>query len=245
MNREISSTANLSESHSTAKAIKKPTTSELTRKRWKQRIAKISRWLHIYGSMFSCAVVLFFSVTGITLNHPAWFDSAIDNTVQKQGKLDPNWVAMSQEETDGTQTDQTDEKSVAKLDIVEYLRSHEHVHGAVSGFTIDSSQCIVAFRGPGYSADTFIDRATGQYELVENSMGLVALLNDLHKGRDSGPVWAWVIDLSAGLLVFVSLTGMILLFYIHRHRRTGFATAIIGTLVTVAIYLAFVPLLND
>ena len=31
------------------------------------------RWLHIYLSMFSLAVVLFFSVTGITLNHPDWF----------------------------------------------------------------------------------------------------------------------------------------------------------------------------
>ena len=28
------------------------------------------RWLHIYLSMFGLAAVLFFSVTGITLNHP-------------------------------------------------------------------------------------------------------------------------------------------------------------------------------
>ena len=34
------------------------------------------RWLHVYLSMISLAVVLFFSVTGITLNHPDWFFDA-------------------------------------------------------------------------------------------------------------------------------------------------------------------------
>ena len=32
-----------------------------------------ARWLHIYGSMASFAVVLFFAVTGLTLNHQDWF----------------------------------------------------------------------------------------------------------------------------------------------------------------------------
>ena len=40
------------------------------RRRLNIRFAKLMRWLHIYLSMFSLAVVLFFSVTGITLNHP-------------------------------------------------------------------------------------------------------------------------------------------------------------------------------
>ncbi|RZK83430.1 MAG: peptidase, partial [Pedobacter sp.] len=34
----------------------------------KKDIAKVSRWLHIYLSMVSFAIVLFFSVTGLTLN---------------------------------------------------------------------------------------------------------------------------------------------------------------------------------
>jgi len=40
----------------------------------------------------------------------------------------------------------------------------------------------------------FLDRATGAYDLTEPRMGFVALMNDLHKGRDSGRVWSWVID---------------------------------------------------
>ena len=34
---------------------------------------------------------------------------------------------------------------------------------------------------------------------------MAAIVNDLHKGRDTGPVWGAVIDLSAAVLVFVSL----------------------------------------
>ena len=42
-------------------------------KRFKRGFAFWSRWLHIYTSMFGLAAILFFSVTGLTLNHPDWF----------------------------------------------------------------------------------------------------------------------------------------------------------------------------
>ena len=40
-------------------------------------------------------------------------------------------------------------------------------------------------------------------------MGFFAVLNDLHKGRDTGSAWARVIDLSAVLMTLVSLTGAV------------------------------------
>ena len=39
----------------------------------KIRLVKVTLWLHIYVSMLGLAAVLFFSVTGLTLNHPDWF----------------------------------------------------------------------------------------------------------------------------------------------------------------------------
>ena len=49
-------------------------------------------------------------------------------------------------------------------------------------------------------------------------MGFVALLNDLHKGRDSGRAWSFVIDLSAVLMALVSLSGLVLVYPPHRSR---------------------------
>ena len=41
-----------------------------------RRIASATlRWLHVYLSMVSFAVLLFFAVTGFTLNHPTWFEN--------------------------------------------------------------------------------------------------------------------------------------------------------------------------
>lgn len=207
-------------------------TAKSSKKSWKQQSAKWIRWLHLYGSMFSCAIVLFFSVTGITLNHPSWLGG--DNAVvrESKGELKPEWLtANAPESNDG----------IAKLEIVEFLREHERVHGSMKDFTVDETQCIVAFRAPGYTADVFIDRQLCSYELVESSMGLVAIMNDLHKGRDSGQAWAWLIDLSAVLLIFVSLTGLLLLLYINRHRKAGLLTAALGILLTVLFYAMLVP----
>ena len=59
---------------------------------------------------------------------------------------------------------------------------------------------------------------TGHYRLTESSHGLVAVLNDLHKGRDTGTAWSVVIDVSAVLMTFISLTGLVLLLYLKRRR---------------------------
>jgi uncharacterized protein len=99
----------------------------------------------------------------------------------------------------------------------------------------------VSFKGPGYTADAFVDRATGSYELTVTTMGIVAVLNDLHKGRDTGAVWAWVIDLSAGLLVLVSITGMILLWFVHKRRVTGYVIAIAGAVISYLMYRYVAP----
>ena len=81
----------------------------------------------------------------------------------------------------------------------------------------------MSFKAPGYAADAFIDRGTGAYDLTVSKMGFAAVVNDLHKGRDSGPVWKAMIDLSAALLTFVlfGLTGLILIYFIHKHRFSG------------------------
>ena len=114
---------------------------------FKQRFAVISRWLHIYLSMVSFAIVFFFAVTGLTLNHTEWF--AEQQTIaQHPGKVEEKWVK--------TATDDT----VAKLEIVEALRRSHNIKTALSDFRIDESQCTVSFKGPGYSADAFINRDT-------------------------------------------------------------------------------------
>jgi hypothetical protein len=128
-----------------------------------------------------------------------------------------------------------------KLEVVEHLRKEHNIRGALAEFKADERECMVTFKGPGYSADAFIDRETGQYNLTESRHGFLAVINDLHKGRDTGPAWAVVIDLSAALMVVISLTGLVLLFYIKRRRIPGTFIGLGGTVALVAMYWFLVP----
>lgn len=194
----------------------------------RRSVSSISRWLHIYLSMGSFFIIFFFSVTGITLNHTEWFeDQQKTNTVK--GKLDAGWVNVD------------DTMKIAKLEIVEMLRSKHKVTGAVSEFLTDDYQCTISFSGPGYTADVFVNRETGSYELTETVTGLWGVLNDLHKGRDTGKVWKWVIDISAVLMILVSLTGLLMLFFLKKKRMAGILVAIARTILTLLIYRIWVP----
>lgn len=200
------------------------------------RFAALARWLHIYLSMFSLAVVLFFSVTGLTLNHPDWLFGSAQSTIEAQGRIDPEWLASEDAIDEADPARQVD-----RLEVVEYLRATHGVRGALAEFRIDDYECLVTFKGPAYSADAFIDRETGNYQLTETYQGWVAVLNDLHKGRDTGAAWSIVIDISAVLLTVISLTGLILLFYLKLRRAPGLAIALGGTVVVVLIVVLLVP----
>lgn len=201
------------------------------RRRLAIRFAALMRWLHIYTSMFGLAAVLFFGATGLTLNHPSWFLDGAESSSDAEGRLDREWLGPE----DGP------ESGIDKLAIVEALRARHGVRGALGEFRVDGPECSVSFRGPGYSADAFIDRATGTYRLNALYQGPIAVLNDLHKGRDSGPVWSLLIDVSAVGLVLISVSGLVLLFYLKLRRSPGLVVAVIGTVVVVALALLGVP----
>jgi hypothetical protein len=210
------------------------------RRRLSIRLAALMRWLHIYLSMFGLAAVLFFSVTGITLNHPDWFFGETERRVQAKGRMDLKWLHLDAPTAPpGAESDLSFQ--VAKLEVVEYLRKTHGIHGALAEFRADERECAVTFKGPGYAADAFIDRESGRYDVTQTFHGFIAVINDLHKGRDTGPAWSVLIDLSAALMTIISLTGLILLFYLKLRRGPGLVVTLIGTVVVVAVFLLWVP----
>lgn len=174
--------------------------------------------------MASFAILFFFAVTGLTLNHTEWF-AAAQHTAQSRGTVEKSWLGPQ----------------VAKLEIVERLRRSHSVRGALSDFRVDDAQLAVSFKGPGYTADAFVDRASGRYELTETRMGFAAVMNDLHKGRDTGRAWSWLIDASAVLMTLVSVSGTILIFFLPKRRTFGFVAAAIGGAICIAAYVVWVP----
>jgi hypothetical protein len=211
----------------------------------KIRVVRVALWLHIYVSMFGLATVMFFSVTGITLNHPDWFFGGAERQVQAEGEVDRKWLhvgttaAVGDGSEAGGEPDRS--KEVAKLEVVEHLRKTHGIRGALADFRVDESECTVSFKGPGYAADAFIDRESGHYNLTQTLHGFVAVINDLHKGRDTGPVWSAVIDISAVVLTVISLTGLVLIFFLKLRRAPGLVISLVGAAVLAAVGWFWVP----
>jgi hypothetical protein len=194
----------------------------------RKNIASSSRWLHIYLSMVSFFILLFFAITGLTLNHTEWFADQ-QTTKTLNGDLNRSWVSGK------------DSNAIAKLEIVEFVRKQHGIGGAVSEFTTDEFQCAISFSGPGYSADVFVNREDGSYEISETKTGLFGIINDLHKGRDSGQAWKLLIDISAILMTIVSLSGLVMLFFLKKKRLAGIILILVGTLISLLVYMLWVP----
>jgi len=196
--------------------------------------ASVSRWLHIYLSMFAFATMLLFSITGLTLNHPDWFGAGTAATVDLSSDVPLALLGSPDDDPDGEQ--------VSVDDLAAIVRGTHGLRGQLDrdDVRIDDFECSLSWKAPGYAADAFIDRETGRCSVSVTSHGWVDVINDLHKGRDTGVIWSVVIDATAILLTLVALTGFVLIFWIRRRRAAGLWLSLIGTLVILAAAIRLV-----
>jgi len=225
------------------------TPSKQRKRRWSSRLAAAIRWIHIYISMLGFAALMFFGFTGLTLNHPTWLGAADVSITDLQGELPRELLPeisagdLDSESADGVRDDAADDSSggIDKLAIAEWFRREHHLSGSVSEFSVDEFELFIVYKGPAYSVDVFVDRGTRKYSLTETRSGMMAALNDLHKGRDSGAEWSVLIDVSAVITLAMSVSGLALVVYIRRRRATGIVTAVVGTIAMVVVWVLWVP----
>ncbi|MFG0267029.1 MAG: PepSY-associated TM helix domain-containing protein [Rhodopirellula sp. JB055] len=189
------------------------------------RSAAAFRWLHIYLSMLGFTSLMFFAFTGITLNHPTWLGASEQVIRDESGQLA---MELLRNEPD-------------KLEIAETLRETHALKGRVKEFEVDDFECMLVYKSPGYAADVFIDRDSGNYSLTETTSNAFSVMNDLHKGRDSGTGWSWLIDISALLMLLMSLSGFGLLLYLKKRRVSGILAAVAGTVAMLGVWVWLVP----
>ncbi|MFN5288127.1 MAG: PepSY-associated TM helix domain-containing protein [Planctomyces sp.] len=203
-------------------------------RRWIQRqLAVWSRWLHIYLSLMSFGAILFFSITGLTLNHPDWFFSESTKTVE--GTVPREWLHLQQPPPENR--DESDYgHEVDRLAVVEFLRGEHGLSGRMTEFLSFQDECEVTFQGPGYAATARIRRDDGTYSISVISNDLVSMLNDLHKGRHTGAEWSVVIDISAVISALVAITGLILVFFLKLHRKLRLSLAVAGILLILWMF---------
>jgi hypothetical protein len=150
-----------------------------------------ARNIHIYISMLGLLAVMFFSVTGIMLNHSDWFDLNDPRVTKMEGTLP---AAML--------------KGPDKLAVVEKLRKDFGATGALDSFDVDDSSLEVVFKSPGRRTEANIDRQSGHADVTVESHGFGGRIAELHRGTDAGPAWRLV-----GIAALAVCLGACLIIY--------------------------------
>jgi len=187
----------------------------------------LTRTLHIYFAMLVLVLLVFFSFTGFIMNHPEWFN--IDNPISHDSQISlPTSVAA-------------DHSPDHKLNLVEYLRSHNSARGEVTSFDEQDDSTRIQFTGPGRKIEFAISPADGETQVHEEIHNTLALLSDLHKGTGSGPAWRRFIDATSILLCFASFSGLVLWTALPKRRTLGLIALTVSSALCLACYLWLVP----
>lgn len=194
-------------------------------------LKQLHQW-HWISAALSLIGLLLFAVTGITLNHAA--DIPAEPVTAEQTATLP---APLLERLNAFPEDTTDPvpDAVARW-AAGALKAR--IAGRPTETTAD--EIYVSLPEPGGDGWLTIDRATGEALRERTTRGWVAYLNDLHKGRDTGPVWYWFIDLFAVACVVFAVTGFALTWMHARQRPSTWPLLGLGLLIPALIALLFI-----
>jgi uncharacterized protein len=176
--------------------------------------------------------MLLFSITGITLNHAAQIP-AKPTVITRQAKLPAPLLARLKNDA---------ESDKAPLPPVVSDWINEQISVETVGRTGEWSQdeVYVSMPRPGGDAWMTIARDSGEIHYERTTRGAISFLNDLHKGRNAGPMWGWFIDLFAVACVLFAGTGLFLL-KMHSSRRPGtWPYVALGVVIPLVVIILFV-----
>ena len=182
-----------------------------------------SRYVHGWLSAFAFLTLLFFSVTGLLLNHPEWFEPA--KTEETTKLILPESVLKS--------IKQQENPSDA---ILNYVRQQQNVVGRYQSSEVMDNEVMIRLESPAGATDIWVMADTGETEITQKPASTVSMLNDLHRGKNSGLAWSWLIDISAIIVIALSLVGYILFLSI----KTRLVTHLVLTAASLALIILLI-----
>jgi hypothetical protein len=206
---------------------KRPAPTAAAKRRRLFWMQQLRRWHWISSALCLIGLVAFAS-TGVTLNHATQIE-AKPKVVSVKAQLPVSLLArLAAAPQSGKGPLPADLRGWIDRDL------SVEVGGRPAEWSAD--EAYISLPRPGGDAWLSIDRQSGAVEYEKTTRGVVALLNDLHKGRNAGPVWGWFLDLFAGACLVFSLTGLFLL-HLHAHARLA-TWPLVGAGLAIPLLLA-------
>jgi hypothetical protein len=176
-----------------------------------KKTLNIARLIHVYVSMALLTLLLFFSVTGITLNHPEWFSSHQAQVIEKEVTIERISDLTIATDNINEQQQRIITSEIEQKFSVSLLKIEPEVM---------SGELFYSIKKAGKNTTIAVDVETGEAFYEQTHYGWWAVLNDLHKGRNTSNFWGWIIDLSSVLFIVFAISGFILAMPQKRFRRT-------------------------
>lgn len=199
------------------------------RARW---MKQLYRW-HWISSALCLVAMLGFAITGITLNHAGSIAGQAQVVRVKQA-LPPDLAAALQREA-ANAGERPLPRALARAlgEVVD-----QRIAAAPAEWSADD--LYVALPRPGGDAWLAVDLAAGTVEYERTDRGVVAWLNDLHKGRNTGVAWSWFIDLFSLACVVFCLTGLAILWLHARNRPMVWPVVALGAALPALLIVLFI-----
>ncbi len=190
----------------------------------------LHQW-HWISSALCLVLLLGFAGTGITLNHAADVEAHAVVSRQK-AELPASLLPLL-----ATPPAKGEALPAA---VADWLAGNMGVRAAGRAGEWSDGEVYVPLPRPGGDAWLSIDTASGAVEYEKTDRGWISWLNDLHKGRNTGPAWGWFIDIFALSCFVFALTGLFLLQLHGGSRPATWPLVALGVLLPLLLALLFI-----
>jgi uncharacterized protein len=195
----------------------------------KGAVYRLCRMLHAYLSAFAFLALIFFSATGILLNHPEWFRGTKRAGEERIATVPAAEIAAALQSATPTAA------------LAAALARHASPRGAFKSGEVGEDEAHLRFEGVTGTSDVLLNLRDGRTELLIERASAVAILNDLHRGKNAGSAWAVVIDISGIVVLALSLIGYVLFFSLRFRLATSLKLTAASLVTLVAVFYLFVP----
>jgi hypothetical protein len=194
---------------------------------------QVYRTMHLWhwiSAAVCFAALILFTVTGITLNHASAFGATPVVKTHEAKLAQPELGLLAG----------ADVQATLPAPLRDWLEKQFDIDLSNATAEWSDEELYLSAPGPGRDAWISIDRATFVAKSETTDRGWLAYFNDLHKGRNTGRVWTFFIDLVAAACLFFALTGLVLLFIQARQRKSTWplVTGGVGLVVALMIFFA-------
>jgi hypothetical protein len=194
------------------------------------RTTGVVRSLHIYSAMPVLLLMIFFAITGLFLNNPAWESTqSKKQTLQLEG---PSWLENIND---------WDENYLQHgLKMLQWLDVNHSVSGTKFEIEWDDYDRLLILTLDSPAGNTVVEVFVTEQKIQveQREYSLLSMLNNVHRVKHTTGYWSYMSDLSAIAMLIFCLSGFWLAAVNHMQKKPSMYLFTGGSLVFIfVIYL--------